>query len=43
MDRHPAVAEVAVLGVLSAEWGESPCVVIVLCPGAHVSVDELIS
>jgi AMP-binding enzyme C-terminal domain len=43
MTGHPAVAEVAVVGVPSAEWGESPYAVVVLRPGAQVSADELIS
>lgn len=42
MTGHPAVAEVAVVGIASAEWGESPYPV-VLRPGAEVSEAELIS
>jgi acyl-CoA synthetase (AMP-forming)/AMP-acid ligase II len=43
MTGHPAVAEVAVVSVPSAEWGESPYAVVVLRPGTQISADELIS
>ena len=43
MTGHPAVAEVAIVSVPSADWGESPYAVVVLRPGAQVSADELIS
>ena len=46
MTGHPAVevgvAEVAIVGVSSGEWGESPYAVVVLCPGARVTEDDLI-
>jgi fatty-acyl-CoA synthase len=38
---HPAVQEVAVVGLPHEHWGESPCAFIVCRPGESVSGDDL--
>ena len=38
---HPAVAEVAVIGVPDDRWGETITALVVLAPGAEVSEDDL--
>ncbi|MGZ6977386.1 MAG: AMP-binding protein [Acidimicrobiia bacterium] len=39
---HPAVAQVAVIGIPHDLWGEAVHAVVVLNPGAHATADELI-
>jgi acyl-CoA synthetase (AMP-forming)/AMP-acid ligase II len=42
MQEHPALADVAVIGIASERWGETPLAVVVLHPGHNLHATELL-
>jgi acyl-CoA synthetase (AMP-forming)/AMP-acid ligase II len=42
MQEHPALADVAVIGIASERWGETPLAVVVLHPGHNLRANELL-
>ncbi|HEY8047845.1 MAG TPA: AMP-binding protein [Ramlibacter sp.] len=42
LEKHPAIAEAAVIAVPHPRWGESPGAVVVLKPGARLSEQEVV-
>jgi acyl-CoA synthetase (AMP-forming)/AMP-acid ligase II len=41
LSAHPDVAEVAVIGVPSEQWGETPIALVVLRPGAEATAEDM--
>jgi fatty-acyl-CoA synthase len=38
---HPAIAEIAIVGMADSEWGEVPGAIVVTKPGAAIALDDL--
>jgi len=41
--QHPAIADVAVIGIPDDRWGEAPMAVVVGKPGASVTAEEIVA
>jgi long-chain acyl-CoA synthetase len=43
LERHPDIADVAVFGIPSEEWGESVHAVVVACPGRALAPEDVMT
>jgi len=41
--RHPAIADVAVIGIPHERWGETPRAIVVLKPGAQLTAEDVVA